>query len=163
MQAATFRGRRGIEPLRAMACRVAGWRVVFDKPPLIPTGESFASLVPEQESVALGVAYEVTIDDFEHIKLTEGVLIGNYELVECDAHPITAAGAGPLRVMSLSSLKRDPALRPSTRYMGLIIEGALEHGLPGEYVEQLRRIPARPPSLASTLARPLVDAFFKKS
>jgi len=39
MQAATFRGRRGIEPLRALAARLPGWRLVLDKPPLVPVGE----------------------------------------------------------------------------------------------------------------------------
>src|SRR6266571_8462260 len=32
MQRATLCGRRGIEPLRALAARAAGWRLALDKP-----------------------------------------------------------------------------------------------------------------------------------
>jgi hypothetical protein len=40
MGSATLRGRRGIAVGRAVAARVPGWRVVFDKPPLFPSGEA---------------------------------------------------------------------------------------------------------------------------
>src|SRR6266478_7773083 len=46
METATLRGRRGIEPLCALGARAAGWRLVLDKPPLVPVGEAFANIVP---------------------------------------------------------------------------------------------------------------------
>lgn len=161
MQAATFRGRRGIEPRQAVAGRVRGWRVVLDKPPLIPTGESFANLIPDGAAAALGVAYQVDHDEFDHIKLTEGVAIGNYTPVEVLVEPIHLT-VEPFMAISLSSEKRNEDLRPSTRYMNLLIEGAIEHRLPAAYVEELRRTPAREPSLLAELARPLVDSFLKR-
>jgi hypothetical protein len=48
METATLRGRRGIEPLCALGARAAGWRLVFDKPPLVPVGEAFANIVPDR-------------------------------------------------------------------------------------------------------------------
>jgi len=42
-----FRGRRGIEHRRALPGRLHGWRLVFDKPPIVPIGESYANLVAD--------------------------------------------------------------------------------------------------------------------
>ena len=41
--------------------------------------------------------------------------------------------------------------------MALLIEGALEHGLPGQYVEFLRAIAACAESRAAAALRPLLD------
>ena len=158
MDSATLRGRRGIACVRAVAARVAGWRVVFDKPPLAPIGEAFANIVPDPEAVALGVAFDVSEDDLAHIELSEGVLIGNYRRVELAVEPLVACPAPPVTATSLASDRRDATLRPSTRYMELLITGALEHGLPAEYVEVLRAVPAREPSAIARALRPLVDA-----
>ncbi len=53
-------------------------------------------------------------------------------------------------------------MRPSTRYMALLIEGALEHGLPGDYVDFLRSVPARPESAAAAELRPLMDQVLRR-
>jgi hypothetical protein len=62
-----------------------------------------------------------------------------------------------VEAVTLLSERRDASLIPSTRYMALLIEGALEHGLPAEYVDFLRSIPARPPSLSAEALRPWLD------
>lgn len=156
MQSATLRGRRGIAFRRAVPARAAGWRLVFDKPPVVPIGESFANIIPDAATHALGVAYEVTERDLARIELTEGVLIGNYCRVTVLLEPLTQ-GTGALSAVSLSSEQRDPQLQPSTRYMELVISGALEHGLPDAYVESLRAIPAKPPSAEAVRFRALLD------
>lgn len=161
MQTATFAGRRGIVSRSARAARVDGWQLVFDKPPLLPVGEGFASIVPDPTASVLGVVYEITPVDMEHVDLTEGVLIGNYRRVEVavtplDAPPVTLAG------YSLTSDRRDPALRPSDRYMGLLIAGAEEHGLPAEWVARLRAVPTRPESAEAVRLRPLLDAALRR-
>ena len=58
------------------------------------------------------------------------------------AHTLQLASA-PATALSLSSDKRDPSLLPTTRYLGLVIEGAIEHGLPAPWVGSLRAVPAR--------------------
>src|SRR5262249_30111083 len=57
MQPATFTGRRGITAARAVAARLAGWRLVFDKPPLLPVGHGMANVVEEAGAEVFGVAY----------------------------------------------------------------------------------------------------------
>ncbi|HXJ35419.1 MAG TPA: gamma-glutamylcyclotransferase [Candidatus Eisenbacteria bacterium] len=161
MQPATFGGRRGIVPLRAVAARLAGWRIVFDKPPILPIGEAMANLVEEARAEVLGVAYEVTTHDLEHIDLTEGVLIDNYRRVTVR---LTTLGDPPaaLEAFTLTSDRRDPALRPSRRYMSLLVEGAEIHGLPAGYVAWLRSVPAVEETPEGAAARKLLDRALKK-
>jgi cation transport regulator ChaC len=156
MQTATLCGRRGIEFIQAIPARAPGWRLVFDKPPLLPIGEGFANIVPDPDGQVIGVAYEVAIEALETIDLTEGVLIGNYQRRAVEILPL-AHEERAMEAFTLVSDRTDPTLRPSTRYMALLIEGAIEHGLPAEYVEYLRGIAALPPSLAAQALRPVLD------
>ncbi len=156
MQTATFRGRRGIDFVRALPARAPGWRLVVDKPPLLPIGESYANIVRDAVGEVLGVAYEVSVDALQTIDLTEGVLIGNYDRRTIAAVPL-AGDVAPLDAFTLTSERRDSGLCPSTRYMALLIDGALEHGLPADYVDFLRGIRACAPSSASEALRPLLD------
>jgi len=146
LSADTFRGRRGIEHRRAVPGRLDGWRLVFDKPPLFPIGESYANLVADERSFALGVLYEVSREDLEHIQLTEGVSIGNYECVEVRVVPLRPASDIDEQVAAhtLVSERRDASLCPSDRYMELVIGGALAHGLPDEHLEYLRTVRSQP-------------------
>jgi hypothetical protein len=161
MQRATLCERRGIVCRQAIAARVPGWRVVFDKPPLVSIGESFANLIPEPAGSALGVLVEISSEDLDHIDLTEGVLIGNYDRVAVTAHRL-GDDAPPIDAYSLTSHRRDASLRPSPRYMGLVIEGAIEHGLPAEYVETLRAVVTGTESMQAGVLRPMLDAVMRR-
>jgi hypothetical protein len=163
MQSATFRGRRGIGYRRALAARAPGWRLAFDKPPLLPVGESFANMVADAAAVALGVAYEIEEEDLAHIDFTEGVLIGNYARVAISIEPLGEhAALGPLPAFTLVASLRDDTLQPSTRYMSIVIDGAIEHGLPPDYVAWLRSVPARPEREEAARFRPLIDDVMKR-
>jgi len=162
MQSDTLRGRRGVTFRRALPVRAPGWRVVFDKPPLFSIGEAFANIVPEPDATALGVAFEVGADDLAQIERSEGVSFGNYRRVELAVDPLAPCDDAPASAMSLASERRDPSLLPSTRYMALVIAGALEHGLPAEYLDTLRAIPAREQTAMARALRPLVDAAMQR-
>jgi len=161
MQPATFRGRRGIAARQAIPARLAGWQLVFDKPPLLPMGQGMANIVATDGAHVLGVAYAVTAEDLAHIDLTEGVLIDNYRRVAVRIAPLD--GAGPeLEAFTLTSDRRDASLRPSARYMALLIEGARAHGLPPDYVAWLEACPAVEESPEAALARRFIDGALKK-
>ncbi len=140
MQSATLRGRRGVEYARAVPARLLGWRLVVDKPSLIGDGNTFANVVRDPGAAVCGVSFEISEDDMAHIDLTEGVLLGNYERVAVTVEPL-ANGHAAHPAFTLTSTKQHPETRPSQRYMRLLIEGAIEHGLPLEYIEFLRTIP----------------------
>jgi hypothetical protein len=162
MQRATFSGRRDVRPLSAAPARVPGWRLVVDKPPLVPMRQSFANVVPEAGAVVYGVLYELTEEDYAHVELTEAVPFGNYGRVDVEAHPL-AAGAGPRSAYTLSSERRDPDLLPSARYLALIVEGALEHGLPTEWIAHLRALPAVEESAEDLEVRRQLDRLMRKA
>lgn len=160
MQSATLRGRRGVAYTRALAARVPGWRLVLDKPPLVSIGHGFANIVPDPAAAVLGVLFELSPAELDHVELSEGVRIGNYDPVDVAAWPLDAGAAVVAR--SLSSAHRDPALRPSRRYMALLIEGACEHGLPAAYVDALRAVPADEESPEAAALRPLIDRALRR-
>jgi gamma-glutamylcyclotransferase len=162
MEPATFRGRRGIEPLGARGARAAGWRLVLDKPPLVPIGEAFANIVPDAAGEVFGVLWEVTEADLAHVDLTEGVLIGNYHRVEIEVEVLDAPHERT-RAFTLVSEKRDGSLRPSRRYMACLIAGALEHGLPAAWIERLRAVEAAEESPAAAVLRPMLDSVLRKT
>ena len=162
METATLAGRRGVRCSAARPARAAGWRLVLDKPPLVPIGESFANIVPDPDAEVLGVLYEVTPADLAHIELTEGVLIGNYRRVDIPVVSLAPPGTSVVAA-SLISHARDPALRPSIRYMACLIAGAEEHGLPPEWVAFLRGVPAGPESTVAAEFRPLIDAVLRRA
>ena len=155
MQPATFGGRRGIVPRRAVPARLRGWQLVFDKPPILPVGGAMANVVESVGAEVLGVAYQVTAEDLAHIDLTEGVLIGNYHRVAVRVAPLD--GGPELEAFTLTSERRDPSLCASYRYMALLIEGAETHGLPAEYVAWLRQCPAVEETPEAVAARASLD------
>ncbi len=160
MQSATLRGRRGIDYRSALPARVPGWQLVLDKPPLLPVGESFANIVPTKDAEVLGVLFEMSPADYEHLESSEGVGFGSYQRVEVQAHPLQGS-TGPVLAYSLSSDRRS-SLLPSRRYMQLLIEGAREHGLPPDYVDFLAALPAKDESALAQHLRPVVDLFLRR-
>ena len=159
-----FRGRRGIVHHRAVPGRLAGWRLVFDKPPLFPIGESFANLVADAAASAVGVLYEIDAGELQHIDLTEGVPIGNYSRVAVEVATIGShAGVGPaVAAHTLVSERRDSALCPSHRYMELVIEGARAHGLPEDHIAVLRQVPSRPSTPEALAAQRQIDDLLRR-
>ena len=156
METATFSGRRGIAYRRAVPARIPGWRLVLDKPGIVPVGHGFANIVPDDAAAVLGVLYEIRTVELDHLDLSEGVLIGNYRRVEVVAETLTSR-ATKVGAQTFASDRRDVSLRPSTRYLACLIAGAREHGLPAAYVEWLRAVPACEESAETVAFRPLLD------
>jgi AIG2 family protein len=156
MQTATFRGRRGVQFVRALPARVPGWRLVLDKPAMLSLPETYANLCEAAGAETFGVAYEITAADLSHVDLTEGVLIGNYERI---AVPVVTLGPPfvALRAFTLVSAHRAPEPRPTTRYMSCLVDGAREHGLPASWIATLERVAAADESPEATALRPFLD------
>src|SRR5438876_3549841 len=112
METATFSGRRGIAYRRAVPARVPGWRLVLDKPGIVPVGHGFANIVPDDAATVLGVLYEIRTVELDHLDLSEGVLIGNYRRVEVVAETLTSratkVGAQTSRRTGATSLSARP-------------------------------------------------------
>lgn len=156
METATFRGRREIEFTRASAARADGWRLVLDKPSLIPMDCSFANIVPDPSAHVFGVLYEIDDEGLAHLELTEGVLIGNYHRLEISVSPL-APPSDPVHAYTLVSDRRAPELLPSERYLACLIQGAIEHALPRHWIDHLRSVLSQPETEAEQALRPLLE------
>ena len=162
MNSATFRGSRGIEYTRAVPTRAPGWRLVLDKSPLLPMGETFANIVPDPAAETLGVAFELEESELTQIDRSEAVPLGAYRRVEIEVAALTPTDDGPSSAFTLTSDKHAPHPSPSVRYMQLVIDGAIEHGLPASWVEALRAVPAHPETRAGRLIRRQLYRFMKR-
>jgi hypothetical protein len=162
MNSGTFRGRRGIEYARAIPTRAPGWRLVFDKSSVFPLGETFANIVPDPAADTLGVAFEVDESDLVQIDWSEAVPLGSYQRIETEVAALTPMEDGPSSAFSLTSNRRAARPAPSVRYMQLVIDGAIEHGLPAEWVEMLRSVPAYPETRAARFMRKQLDRLMKR-
>jgi gamma-glutamylcyclotransferase len=151
----TFGRRRGIAWSRAVPGLVRGWRLAVDKPSLMGTGEAMATLVPDDAGEVHGVLYEIAEDDYTHLELTEGVLIGHYSRAEVAFIPLS--GGDAIAACTLVSDRRDTAIRPTTRYMKLLVAGAREHGLPEKWIAVLESIEAVEETAEHAALRPFFD------
>lgn len=168
----TFLGMRGIRPLsqRNVHCPsltltfdlggfpylepcFANTRYTADTPPPGPPGVDYHKT--HWKKGVVGVAYEVTQQDFLKILATEGggssyqdVIVPCYPL-ESDITVVPEVPTGePFDAHTLYSPWRSGGLnrpnpnhaQPSPRYMNLLTSGATEHNLPDEYREYLAQI-----------------------
>lgn len=161
MDVSTLRDRRGIAWTRATPALARGWRLHVDKPSLIGTGEGMATICPDAAAEVWGVLYEIATTDYEHLELTEGVKIDHYRRVEIDVLP-RVWDSPVVTATTLASDEHDPAIRPSMRYMRLLIAGAAEHGLPSEWIDELRRIEALPDNPDHAELRQIIDSAMRR-
>lgn len=82
--------------------------------------------------------------------------IGNYDRLAVLAETIDARRE-TLAAFTLATPKSDPTLRPTERYLSLLVDGAREHGLPESYVAWLRTIATCTPTVESIELRARLD------
>lgn len=149
MNADTFAGRRGVRWLRAAPALLRGWRLALDKPSLLGNGEGMATVVRDEAAHVWGVLYEIHLADLEAVEFSEGVRIGHYERVAVEVEAGPAWGEGPaaaVEAVTLASDERDASILPTTRYLGVLVDGAVANGLPAEWIDHLRSMPAVEPT-----------------
>ena len=135
MQRATFVERRGMRPERSVWGRLDGYRLVFDLP-VGPGERGVANLAADVRASLHGVLHLITEEEFERLDRTEGVNNGYYRRLAVD---VIDRAAERVRAWTYASPHGVAGRKPSARYLGLLVEGALEHELPDEYLDELRR------------------------
>jgi cation transport regulator ChaC len=153
---ATFIERRGMYPLAVRRARLDGYRLTFDLP-VGPGERGVANLTLDPTAATWGVCYLLEPAACAHLDRTEGVDRGYYRRV--DVSVVEEHGA-PLAAFAYQGAVSVPGRKPSARYLGLLLAGAREHGLPAEWVRYLEglelavdeRAPA-PPDARSTQRR----------
>ena len=119
----------------AVRCWLPDYRLAFNKRGR--GGQCYANIVPEPGQEVWGVIYLCDEGAFQRMDRCEGVAGGHYV-------------RETIRVVLESGEERDaityiagnrflcPEGAPSREYLGKIVDGALHHGLPQEYISQLQ-------------------------
>ncbi|MDX2168560.1 MAG: gamma-glutamylcyclotransferase family protein [Deltaproteobacteria bacterium] len=134
MARAIFQERRALRPLAAHVAWLADHQLCFNIP--IGAGErGVANVEPKPGARVCGVAYLLSVDCCERLDRSEGV---HAELYWREPVILALANGAQVSGFTYRSARTTAGRLPSPRYMGLLLDGAAEHGLPDEYVAFLR-------------------------
>ncbi len=130
---ATFVERRAMQPLAAHPARLDGFRLTFDLP-VGPGERGVANLLAAPAASVWGVCYQLDHAACEILDRTEGVHLGYY-----GRHDVETVTPDGVRLAAFAYLgeRRVVGRKPSARYIGLLLAGAREHGLPAEWIAAL--------------------------
>ena len=92
---------------------------------------------PVPGKVARGVVYEVPSVEMEHLDVVEAVPQGVYYRQKVLA--VDEEG-NLLEVETYRTTDPKGPFTPTRRYVGLMVKGAMEHGLDPEYIEELENL-----------------------
>ena len=139
----------------AVACGIAkapGFVVRFHKVGADGSGKCTLVATSHDAAAAFGVLYEVADADAESLDRAEGVHVGGYVR---RAVRLRLSAERVVDAMTYVAGERhlDASCVPFDWYRDLVVAGAIEHGLPPRYVEQLARVPAGPDPDAARAAR----------
>jgi gamma-glutamylcyclotransferase len=130
---AIFVERRGMRPLAIRRALLHGHRLVFDLP-VGPGERGVANLAVDPASSTWGACYLLEPDACTHLDRTEGVHRGYYRRLDVT---VVDDGDDRLTAFAYQGTISVPGRKPSARYLGLLLAGAREHGLPAGWVRQL--------------------------
>lgn len=92
----------------------------------------------QEDSFVYGVLYEIPANEKKNLDRAEGLGYG-YEEKQVSIE----MGATTHEATAYYATSVDQSIVPFTWYKALVVAGAIEHGLPPEYVEKLRASPAK--------------------
>ena len=137
MHAATFRVRRGIQPIEYRPARIKGYRLRFNLEGR-PEGKAApANLHRDPDAEVWGVLYRITRRELIRLDSTEGVPGRAYRHVVVEADD---ADGWPIQAVAYMAQGKEVDGRPSLRYITLLREGARAHGLPADYISFLESV-----------------------
>jgi hypothetical protein len=133
----TFLGRRRMEPLATAIGVLHDFELRFDLP-VGPGERGVANVAPRSGAHVWGALYQLTHADAGRLDATEGVGRGVYRRLAVEV--VTPAGERVAAYTYRSEFSR-PERKPSRRYLGRLLTGARELGLPEVWIARLRAWP----------------------
>ncbi len=129
MNRSVFLERRRMRPLETRTGYLDDHRLCFNLP--VGSGErGVANLEPGAGARTHGVLYRLSAEQADQLDRTEGVPAGVYRRISVSV----VAGAVRVDAFTYLSPHKRTGRKPSARYLGLLLEGARQHGLPDDYV-----------------------------
>lgn len=104
-----------------------------------------ASIEPSQGERVWGVLYHMTPEDWRFLHAIEGHLgeghaLNGYDLIAVEVSATVETVAARTYVANVNPKRPDAGLT-SARYLRQLIDGAIAHRLPDDYVDMLRAVP----------------------
>lgn len=117
---------------------VAGRRLTFDKLSSDGSGKCDIERTSNPTDRVYGVLFEITSLGKASLDEAEGLGRGY-----CEERVTVVTSTGSVDAIAYVATARDPTLRPYHWYKALVVEGAVEHGLPQPYVEWVRTVESK--------------------
>ncbi len=114
---------------------VEGRRLTFYKASQDGSGKCDAESTGTKTDRVYGVIFEIASTDKAALEKAEGVGKG---YAEKPVEVVTVSDK--VKLMTYIATKKEPVLRPYHWYKAITVAGAVEHGLPNNYVEWLRAV-----------------------
>lgn len=139
-----------MRPRSSEAARLDGYELHFDTPGLPLVEPGFANVRPAPAGTVYGVLYRLEPSQLRTLDLMEG---GGqaYRHIEVE---VDGSERGRVVARTYSSLARASRVRPSLRYLNILLGGARAHDLPDHWQRRIATWPAAPhvPVLSDALA-----------
>lgn len=136
MNSKVFQGRRQMRPTKIERAVLKDYRLAFNQPGIPWLEPSFANIEEAPGEYIEGVLYEITGAEMVRLDISEGN--GAYDIVTSS---VEGEVSGTVTAHTFATKNVSHGLHPSLRYMTLLIDGAVEHGLSNEWVQMLRQAP----------------------
>jgi len=108
-------------------------RLTFNKVSRDGSGKCDAEVTGKKTDRVYGVIFEIALADKAALNKAEGLGEGYAE-----EHVEVVTGSSNVQVMTYIATEKESVLRPYHWYKAITVAGAVEHGLPKDYVEWLR-------------------------
>jgi gamma-glutamylcyclotransferase (GGCT)/AIG2-like uncharacterized protein YtfP len=132
MSSGVFEGRRRMRALDKRTGRLDGYRLAFNQPGIPWIEPAFANIRSDSEGEVHGVLWKISAEDFATLDLQEG---GGDAYERLTVQVDTALGA--VEAYTYITHNVIPGLKPSGRYLDLLIGGARDVGLDSSYIAVL--------------------------
>lgn len=145
--------RRGVKPLLSEAAKLNGYRLVFQQPGIPLIEPAFATLEHSDKDEIHGVLHHIPQDQSNDIDRFEGPAYERFETM------VQGTTMGNVPAWTYRARTPVAGLKPSRRYLALLIKGAREFNLPEEYIARIENeTPCAEIPLISSLMPMVVEA-----
>ncbi len=131
MNRAQMRSRAG-EIFEERSVRLENYELVFNKK--ARGGSATANIRPAVGQSVQGILYRIPEAAFRNLDRFEGAP-QHYRRIEVN---LTDGSGDKITAQAYIATKVEKGLRPSPHYLKTILDGAAEHGLPPDYMQQIK-------------------------
>jgi cation transport regulator ChaC len=131
LNSAQFRSRAG-QVLEELTGELKNYELRFNKK--VRGGTASANIQQSPGKSVHGVLYRIPESSYRNLDRFEGVP-EHYRRIEVR---VTAADGREIPAQVFIATKVEKGLRPAPHYLQTIVDGAVEHGLPADYIASIR-------------------------